>query len=73
MANFGFRRCEGVLFRKGESAFFVYGFPKSETGNIREDEVEQFKKMAKHVLALTEVQLSELIANEQFEEVVKDV
>lgn len=61
-----------VLFRKGEKSFFVYGFPKSELGNIREDEQEQFKKMAKHVLALTDAQLSELIANGQFEEVARD-
>lgn len=61
-----------ILFRKGERSFFVYGFAKSELGNIREDEEEQFKKMAKHVLALTDVQLSELIANGQFEEVIKD-
>ena len=61
-----------VLFRKGEKSFFVYGFPKSELGNIREDEAEQFKKMAKHVLALTDAQLSELSANGQFEEVARD-
>ena len=61
-----------VLFRKGEKSFFVYGFPKSALGNIREDEEEQFKKMAKHVLALTDAQLGELIASGQFEEVTKD-
>ena len=61
-----------VLFRKGELSFFVYGFPKSELGNIREDEQEQFKKMAKHVLSMTDAQLSKLVANGQFEEVVKD-
>ena len=61
-----------VLFRKGERSFFVYAFPKSELGNIREDEEEQFKKMAKHVLVLTDAQLIELIANGQFEEVAKD-
>ena len=61
-----------VLFRKGKKSFFVYGFPKSELGNIREDEEKQFKKMAKHVLALTDAQLSELIANGQFEKVVRD-
>jgi len=66
----GFRSI--VLFRKGDKSFFVYGFPKSELGNIREDEEEQFKKMAKHVLALTDSQLSELIENGHFEEVVKD-
>ena len=61
-----------VLFRKGESSFFVYGFSKSELGNIRKDEEAQFKKMAKHVLSLTDAQLSELVANGQFEEVVKN-
>ena len=61
-----------VLFRKGELSFFVYGFSKSELGNIRADEEAQFKKMAKHVLSLTDAQLSELVANGQFEEVVKN-
>ncbi|PIQ12909.1 MAG: addiction module toxin RelE [Hydrogenophilales bacterium CG_4_9_14_3_um_filter_59_35] len=61
-----------VLFRKGELSFFVYGFSKSELGNIREDEEAQFKKMAKYVLSLTDTQLSELIANGQFEEVIKN-
>lgn len=61
-----------ILFRKDERAFFVYGFPKSELGNIREDEEEQFKKMARHVLALTDAQLSGFIANGQFEEVAQD-
>lgn len=61
-----------ILFRKDEKAFFVYGFSKSELGNIREDEEELFKKMAKHVLALTDTQLSGFIANGQFEEVTQD-
>ena len=61
-----------ILFRKGEKSFFVYGFSKSELGNIREDEEEQFKKMAKHVLSLTNAQLSQMVANGQFEEVTKD-
>lgn len=61
-----------VIFRKGELSFFVYGFSKSELGNIRKDDEEQFKKMAKHVLSLTDAQLSELHANGQFEEVTKD-
>jgi len=61
-----------ILFCKDDKSFFVYGFAKNDLGNIREDEEEQFKKMAKHVLALTDSQLSELIANGQFEEVVND-
>lgn len=61
-----------ILFRKDKLSFFVYGFSKSELGNIREDEEAQFKKMAKYVLSLTDVQLSELVANGQFEEVIKN-
>jgi len=61
-----------VLYRKDDKTFFVFGFPKSEQDNIREDEEVQFKKMAKRVLALTDEQLQLLIAKGQFEEVVKD-
>lgn len=61
-----------ILFRKGGLSFFVYGFSKSKLGNIRADEEAQFKKMSKHVLSLTDEQLSELVANGQFEEVEKD-
>ena len=59
-------------YDRGQKSFFVYGFAKSELDNIREDEGEQFKKMAKYVRALTDAQLSKLIANGQFEEVSKD-
>ena len=59
------------MYRKDDKAFFVFGFPKSEQDNIREDEEVQFKKMAKQVLALTDEQLQLLIAKGQFEEVVK--
>lgn len=76
IARLGESRSKGyrsiILFRKGKLSFFVYGFSKSEFGNIREDEEAQFKKMAKYVLSLTDVQLSELVANGQFEEVVKN-
>jgi hypothetical protein len=61
-----------VLYRKGDKAFFVYGFPKSDLGNIRDDEQEQFKKAAKSILALSDVQIRQLIENGQFEEVNKD-
>ncbi len=40
----GFRSI--VLFRSGEKAFFVYGFPKSARGNVRKDELHGFKELA---------------------------
>ena len=56
-----------VLFQRGTKAFFVYGFAKSQRANI--DEEEQFKDAAKHVLALTERQLAELLKRGDFMEV----
>lgn len=61
-----------VIYRKEKKAFFVYGFPKSDLGNIRDDELEQFKKAAKSILALSEDQIRKLIEIGQFEEVTKD-
>ncbi|MFM9817500.1 UNVERIFIED_CONTAM: type II toxin-antitoxin system RelE/ParE family toxin [Spiribacter pallidus] len=61
-----------VLYQKGEKAFFVYGFAKSGTDNIRRDEEEQFKKAAKQILTLSDDQIDELIENGQFEEVKGD-
>lgn len=58
-----------VLFRRGDKAFFVYGFAKSQRKNINDDEEEQFKQAAKHVLALTERQVAELLKRGDFTEV----
>lgn len=66
----GFRSI--VLYKQGERAFFVFGFPKSDLGNIRDDEEEHFKKAAKVILASTDEQIRKLIENGQFEEVKKD-
>jgi hypothetical protein len=58
-----------ILFRRGARAFFVYGFAKSQRANIDDDEKAQFKEAAKHVLALTEKQLAELLKRGDFMEV----
>ena len=58
-----------ILFRRGARAFFVYGFAKSQRANVNDDEEEQFKEAAKHVLALTEKQLAELLKRGDFVEV----
>ena len=46
----GFRTI--VLFRRGELAFFVYGFAKSGRENLRRDELETFRLLADEYLAL---------------------
>ena len=47
----------------------MYGFPKSQRANLDDDELRQFKEAAKHVLALTEKQLAELLKRGDFVEV----
>ena len=66
----GFRSV--VLYRQGERAFFVFGFPKSSQDNIRDDEEEQFKKAAGVTLAFSDEQIHQLVASGQFEEVSQD-
>ena len=58
-----------LYFRREYKAFFVYGFAKSERANIDDDEELRFKEAAKHVLALTEKQISELLQRGDFVEV----
>jgi hypothetical protein len=42
-----------VLFKKGERAFFVYGFAKNKMENITEIDVAGFKKTAKDFMGLS--------------------
>jgi hypothetical protein len=58
-----------IVFRKGDRAVFLYGFAKSQRANIEADEEKEFKETAKHILALTENQLAELMKQGDFEEV----
>jgi hypothetical protein len=61
-----------IVFRRGSKAFFVYGFLKSQRANIDDHELRQFKEAAKHVLALSERQLAELLKRGDFVEVKKN-
>lgn len=61
-----------ILFRRGTKAFFIYGFPKSQRANIDADELKRFREAAKHVLALKERHLAELLKRGDFIEVKED-
>jgi hypothetical protein len=58
-----------ILFRRGAKAFFMYGFSKSQRANIDNREEEEFKDAAKHILALPEKHLAELLKRGDFVEV----
>ena len=49
-----------ILYRKGDKAFFVYGFLKSERENINAAEEREFKKLAKVTFALSDDELAKL-------------
>ena len=51
-----------VLFRRGELAFFVYGFAKSDRASLRRDELETYRLLADEYLALDPSGLAEALA-----------
>ena len=57
----GFRSI--VLFRRGEKAFFVYGFAKNDRDNIRRDELKAFRKLAAAMLAYDDKALAAAMKN----------
>lgn len=59
-----------ILFHKEEKAFFVYGFSKSVRENIRPDETDGFKKLARWYLALSEEQIEAMLKHEDLTEVL---
>jgi hypothetical protein len=58
-----------IVFKKGELAFFVYGFAKSERENIDDTETAAFKKAAKELLFLSDEQIKQLLDNGALTEV----
>jgi hypothetical protein len=58
-----------ILFRKGERAFFVYGFAKSDRETLDPDETAAFKKSAKAFFALSDKQLDALLKEAALTEV----
>ncbi len=58
-----------ILYRKGEKAFFVYGFAKNVTENIDKADVQGFKKLAKVMLSATERQVEIMLEKGEIEEV----
>lgn len=66
----GFRSI--VLFRRGELAFFVYGFAKRDRENLRRHELKAFRTLADEMLRLDEVDLEAALANGTIVEVNYD-
>lgn len=50
-----------LIFRKGDVAFFVYGFSKSSRDNITREELQVFKKLARAMLPLSEEEIKKQV------------
>lgn len=61
-----------LAYREGDRAFFVYGFAKSERANIKADELDGLKKLAKELLGYSDQQLNKAIDNGALIEVIGD-
>ena len=59
-----------IVYRKGDLAFFLYGFAKSERDNISMEELADFKKLAKGYLALSGRQIEVLLLNRELTEIL---
>ena len=46
-----------LAYKVGDRAFFVYGFAKNARANIKADELDGLKKLAKELLGYTDRQL----------------
>lgn len=58
-----------ILFRRGVTAFFVFGFAKNSLENIDKADVKGFKNLAKVMLSLNDEQIQVLIERGEIEEI----
>jgi hypothetical protein len=52
-----------ILFRLRARAVFVYGFEKKDLGNIRADELEAFRELAKLILGYSDAEIARRVAD----------
>ena len=58
-----------IIFQKGERAFFVYGFAKSDRENIEPDEAAEFKKLARAWFAFSDRKIEAMIKDRELTEI----
>lgn len=61
-----------ILYRQGERAFFVHGFPKNAVDNTTESDVRKLQELAKVTFSLSGEQLENMIKTEIYIEVNYD-
>ena len=66
-ASGGFRTI--VIYQHGRRAFFVFGFAKSRKANIKDEELKQFKKIAKMMFALSDKEIDAMVTAKSLTEI----
>jgi hypothetical protein len=61
-----------IAIKRGDRAVFLYGFAKNERSNIDDEELEEFRRLARGFLGLTAQQIAALIADNELMEVTGD-
>jgi hypothetical protein len=61
-----------TLFKRGERAFFVYGFAKSELDNIADSMLADYKDAASYFVNATEEQINTLLSGGSVIEVLRE-
>ncbi len=52
-----------LLFQHGSRAVYVYGFEKKDRSNIDRRELEAFRELAKVILAYTDAEMAQRVAD----------
>ena len=58
-----------IIINYGKIAFFVFGFSKNERDNLRQDEVEEYRELARDLLLIPEKHLSQGLSEGDFVEI----
>lgn len=58
-----------VAFRRGAAAFFIYGYPKNERANIRDDELRALRLLAGQLLGYSAQELVKAVESGELSEV----
>ena len=64
----GFRTV--VLYRRGNNAYFVYGFAKNELDNIDKDDLRRFRALAKEMLSYGDQRIEDALDAGELEEII---
>jgi hypothetical protein len=58
-----------ILFKRGDKAFFVYGFAKNERDNIKSSEELFLKDLANKIFSFSDEELAAFIKTETYREI----